>query len=66
MKPTWRVNMAPPTAAMRGGEAKHENLEIRDVIAGEPDAFLFVADRNQNTSEFARGHEARQQHRSEQ
>ena len=62
MKPTCSVNIAPPIAADRGGQAEHEDLEVGDVVAGEAHAVLLVAHRHQDAAELAREHEAREQH----
>ena len=48
------------------GKAEHEDLEVRDVVAGETDAILLVADRDQNPAELARQDEAPEQHGGEQ
>jgi len=52
MKPTCSANIA--------------RLEVGDVVAGEADAILLVAHRDQDAPELAHGDEARQQHGAEQ
>ena len=53
MKPTCRVNIAPPIAAIAGGEAEDEDLEVCDVVAGEAHPVLLVAHRDQDAPELA-------------
>ena len=62
MKPTCSVNIAPPTAAMARRQAEDEDLEVGDVVAGEPHAVLLVAHRHQDAAELARDDEAREEH----
>ena len=67
MKPTCSVNIAPPIAGHGGRQAEDEDLEVGDVVAGEADAILLVAHRDQDAAELAaRARIARQEHAAEQ
>ena len=66
MKPTCSVNIAPPIAANDGGDAEREDLEIRDAVAGEPDAILLVAHRHQDAPELGVADELRDEDAAEQ
>ena len=59
MNPTCRVNIAPPIAGERGGEAEHKDLEIRDGVAGEPHPVLLVAHRHKDAPQLAAADELR-------
>ena len=52
MKPTCRVNIAPPIAASMAATHEHEGLEVRDVVAGEAHAVFLVAHREQQAAEL--------------
>ena len=66
MKPTCSANIAPPMRGDGRRQAEHEDLEVGDVVAGEPHPVLLVAHRQQDAAELARRHEARQEHGAEQ
>ena len=66
MKPTCRVNIAPPIAAKAGREAEDEDLEVGDVVAGEADPVLLVAHRHQDAAQLAAADELGQQDAADQ
>ena len=51
---------------MAEAKAEDEDLEVGDVVAGEPHPVLLVAHRHQDAAELARSDEARQEHGAEQ
>ena len=66
MNPTCRVNIAPPIAAMAAARQNTKILNVGDVVAGEPDAVLLVAHRDQDAAELAGDDVAAQEHAAEQ
>ena len=53
MKPTCRVNSAPPMPDSAARQAEDEDLEHRHVVAGEAHAVFLVAHRQQQRAELA-------------
>jgi hypothetical protein len=56
-----------PADARHGGRhAKHKNLVVGHVVAGETDAILLVAHGDEDAAELAGQHKARQEHGAKQ
>ena len=63
MKPTCRVNIAPPIAANAAAKQNTNDLEIRDVVTGEAHPVLLVAHRHKDAPQLAAADELRDQQR---
>ena len=60
MKPTCKVNMAPPIPAIADAQAEDEDLVVGDVVTGEAHAVFLVAHGDQDAAELASPHEPRE------